>query len=212
MVHAIEFHGRLCRADGRPANPGSYDLAFGLHTSREGSTTLWEDEVHGVPVAAGGYYHTVLGTGNALRPHLFDGSPRYLSVRVVREGRKDEELSERVPVLGVLLTVAESVRALDARVSLLEAGGEDPGANLVTRRMRSLRRRLRRLEAGEGALAPVLARLASIETRLARLDGQEGRVTRIEDELEDIVGPDGDIVDLTERMDAIEKGIARLAR
>jgi hypothetical protein len=135
MVHAIEFHGRLCDAEGGPARAGRYDLDFALHVSPDGGTALWEEEVRGVAVAADGSFRTVLGAGSALRAELFDGSPRYLAVR-----------------------------------------------------------------------------LAALEARVARLDGTAGRVARLEDEMEDIVGPDGDLVDLTERLDAIEKGRARPAR
>lgn len=208
MVHAIEFHGRLCRADGRPANPGAYDLRFRLHASRDGEASLWEDEVRGVPVAPGGYYHTVLGTGNALRPQLFDGSPRFLGVQVLRDGRPDEEIGDRVPVLGFLLKVAEGLHEVQGRVAALEAKAPPeglPDAATVVKRIRSLRRRVQRMEVGESGLVGIHVRLAEIEKRLVRLDGEDGRVSRIEDELEDIVGPDGDVVDLVERMDALER-------
>lgn len=203
MVHAMEFHGRLRRADGRPADPGVVDLVFGLFASPDGGAPLWEEEVRDVRIGPEGEYHTVLGDLNALRPALFDGSTRYLAVRVVRGGRREAELSDRVPVLGLVVALGDEVRRIDGRVAAVEAGGE---AQVRTaKRVRVLRRRIRRLEAGEGPIAPLLERIAALEARLARLDGAEGRVARLEDELEDIVGPDGDLVDLTERIEALEK-------
>lgn len=202
-MHAIEFHGRLCRADGRPANPGVYELQFRLHPGREGEATIWEEVVHEVPVAPGGYYHTVLGLTHALRPVLFDGHPRWLSVRVLRDGRVGEEVSERIPVLGQSVQAADRHGQLEARVAAIE-GRKDGSDPLIRKRLRVLKRHVRRLLAGEGPYVALAARLDAIEQRLVRIDGEEGRIVRIEDELDDLVGPDGDLVDLNERMDVVE--------
>lgn len=202
-MHAIEFHGRLCRADGRPANPGVYELQFRLHPGREGEATLWEEVVNDVPVAPGGYYHTVLGLAHPLRPTLFDGHPRWLSVRVLRDGRLGEEVSERIPVLGQSVQAAERHGQLEARLAAMEGRptGADPRVN---KRLRVLRKHVRRLLAGDGPHLALAERLDALEARLSRIDGEEGRITRIEDELEDIAGPDGDLADLTERVDVVE--------
>lgn len=208
VVHTIEFHGRLCRADGRPANPGTYDLYFQLFEGREGERAIWEEALEAVPVAAGGFYHVVLGQGVALRPELFKETPRYLGVRVIRAGRPAEETAERVPLTGVTLKLGASAGALDARVGALETNGGAPSGELVgpktRKRLRVLHRRLRRLESGGGTVGLLATRLGMLEERLARLDGEEGRVTHLEDEMEDLVGPDGDVVDLNERMDRVE--------
>lgn len=208
VVHTIEFHGRLCRADGRPANPGTYDLLFSLYDGREAERTLWDEAVTEIPVAAGGFYHVVLGLRVALRAELFKEVPRYLGVRVIRGGRPAEEIGDRVPVLATDLRLAASHAAVEARLAALEAGGAGKRDAALTGKMRRrvvlLHRRLRRLEGGGGPLAGLSARIAGLEERLARLDGEEGRVVHIEDELEDIVGPDGDVVDLNERMDRLE--------
>jgi hypothetical protein len=208
MEHTIEFHGRLCRADGRPANPGTYDLAFRLHENSETPAAVWQEEVKDVPVAAGGFYHVILGRSAALRPQMFVDAPTFLSVSVIRSGRAAEEIGDRVPLLGSTLRLSASVEEMEARLAVLETRRDDdaPGAPdpELKKRVLRLRRRLKRLERGGGALAAVLSRLSALEQRLQRLDGDEGRIARIEDELEDIVGPDGDIVDLTERLDAVE--------
>lgn len=204
MVNAMEFRGRLRRADGCPADAGVYGLVFGLHASPDDAGALWEEELRDVHVGTDGEYDVVLGVGNALRAFHFDGSIRYLSVRTVRAGRREAEMSDRVPVIALAITVAEETRRLADRLGAVEAKASDAGEN--RRRVRILRRRIRRLEAGDGPTAALSARIAALEARLARLDGLEGRVVRLEDELEDIVGPDGDIVDLDERVAALEKG------
>lgn len=202
MVHAMEFQGQLRRADGRPAEPGTYDLAFGLHGDPDASRALWDEVVRGVAVDEDGGFRTVLGAGNALRAEHFDGSPRFLSVRIVRGGRREAELSGRVPVLGVVVQLGEEVRALAERLDAAERARDR--ATRTARRVRALRRRILSMESGEGPIGALHARIGSLEARLARLEGPEGRLTRLEDELEDIVGPDGDLVDLSERIAAIE--------
>lgn len=201
-MHAIEFHGRLCRAAEPPATPGLYDLLFRLHPERHGESALWEDEVRAIPVSTGGYYHVILGGGNALVPHLFDGSPRYLSVRLLHGNAVLDEAADRVPVLGLVLKVAEAVDHLDGRVAALEAAN----GRLATarRRVRVLRRRMIRVESGPGGLIALHERVLSLEGRLVRVDGESGRLGRLEDEVEDLVGPDGDVVDLDTRVSRIE--------
>ena len=114
------------------------------------------------------------------------------------------------PLLGAGVALAEQVGGLDLRLEQLESAlaGLDGGRNQdSTGNLRSwlqdLTERLETLEArlgGEGS--PRM--LAEVMTRLDKIDGEEGRLTRVEDELEDIVGPDGDVVDLNERMDVME--------
>ncbi len=202
MVHAIEFHGRLCRAAGPPADPGLYDLQFRLHPGPADEAILWEDEIRAIPVLSGGYYHVILGSGNALPGHLFDGAPRYLSVRVLRGGADMEEVSERVPLLGLLLKLGDDLGGVEERVAALEAAQRD--TRTTRRRVRLLRRRMVNLEAGEGGLLSLGSRIAAMEVRLVRVDGEAGRVSRLEDEMEDLVGQDGDVVDLDARLCRLE--------
>jgi hypothetical protein len=204
MAYALEFHGRLCRADHPPARPGLYDLRFGLHARPDDHATLWEDEIDAIPVAAGGFYHVVLGRGNALEADVFDGSPRFLSVRLARLPGPAEEVADRVPLLGLVLRLADALVHVEARIAALEAApvsSRDPTARLRTRQ---LRRRLSAISGVDGSLAALADRLTTIEARIARLDGERGRVVRMEDELEDLVGPDGDVVDLDARLCRLE--------
>lgn len=205
VVHTLEFHGRLCRSDGRPANPGTYDLQFSLYDGPEGERALWEEALESIPVAAGGFYHVILGQRAPLRADHFRDHTRWLAVRVLRSGKAGEEIGDRVPLTGVALGLGAAHALIEARVAALEGGGGAASADpRVRRRIVVLHRRLKRLEKGGGAVGLVAARLGAVEERVALLDGEEGRVTHLEDEMEDIVGPDGDIVDLNERMDLLE--------
>lgn len=208
MVHTIEFHGRLSRADGRPANPGTYDLDFRLHDTADAITALWREEARDVAVAAGGFYHVILGFGTPLHPRLFASGPKFLSCSIARGARSGEEMGERVALLGATLRLEATVADLDARLAALEIERQAVPAldgALIRRRLVSLRRRQRRLEGGGGVIGVLLTRLAALEQRVQRIDGDDGRLDRLEDELEDLVGPDGDVVDLDERMVAIER-------
>lgn len=214
MVEAIEFHGRLQRSDGRPVNPGRYDLLFRLHDGIAGDGAAWTEQLNDVAVAAGGFFHVVLGRDQPLRSQHFADGARWLSVQVVRAGRPAGEVGERVPLDGGLLRVGAAVADLEKRIEELGRGepirlptAPPPGdeeLQLLRRRTLKLHHRLQALEAGRGVVGAVGDRVADLEGRLLKIDGEDGRVMRIEDELEDIVGPDGDVVDLVERMDRIE--------
>jgi hypothetical protein len=65
----------------------------------------------------------------------------------------------------------------------------------------------------DGAENKVLVRrLEALTERLDEVDKDEGRLDRVELEMEDIVGPNGDVVDLNERMDRVEGKAPELIR
>ncbi len=211
MVHTIEFHGHLQRADGRPVEAGQHSLCFRLHARASGDDgALWEETLRRVAVRPGGSYHVVLGTESRLQASLFDDAPRWLCVRVV-SGGDVEAMPGRAAVTGAAMRLASAVDALIARVEDVERRepiplpmGRAVDPVMLRRRTMKLHRRLQVLEKGGGVIATAATRVAALEGRVARLDGEEGRVMHLEDELEDIIGADGDIVDLTDRMDRIE--------
>ncbi|GDX81714.1 hypothetical protein LBMAG42_35250 [Deltaproteobacteria bacterium] len=214
MAHVIEFQGRLARSDGKDVAAGNFDLRFRLHLAREGVAHVWEERHAGVRVATGGSYAVLLGSEEDLdAAHFVD--PRWLGVYLDREGAL-AEVGERVPMTGATVRLGEQVRAINARLDATDAmqgsvEGGGPGHDAVDasarKRVLKLHRRLRRIEQGGGVVSTLDARLRDVEQRLTRLDdGEAGRVLRLEDELEDIVGQDGDIIDILERIEAIEKG------
>lgn len=212
MYTLIEFHGRLSRSDKRPANPGRYDLQFQLHPSADGNATLWSESLKGVDVAPGGFYYVTLGQRSSLSASLFANGPRWLSVRVVAGGKRSEEHSSRVPVLGQIVCLGDLVHQLEGRVQQIEGAlqGINPrgsrregGVPPLREWAEDLADRVRTLEE-QGGGAPG-GQIEQLLLRLDAIDGEEGRLTRIEDELDDIVGTDGDLIDLNERMDLLEE-------
>lgn len=213
MFSLLEFHGRLSRSDKRPANPGRYDLLFQLHASAEGGSGLWSETLKGVDVAPGGFYYVVLGQKTPLTASLFGSSPRWLSVRVITGGKRTDEHSSRVPIVGQTVFLGEVVQTVENRILQIEQTllGTDPGRGA---RKDNGAPRFRdwvsdfqdRLDHLEGTLraGPGSDQLNALLKRLDAIDGEEGRLTHLEDELDDIVGPDGDIIDLSERMEVLE--------
>jgi hypothetical protein len=128
---------------------------------------------------------------------LFDGTPRWLAA--VGLGQADGVQTARVPILGHAIRVYEQLEGLHARVAQMEAA-----LQLGERRVVNVNKRLRRLERGKGALLPVLRHARTLDARLTRLDGDDGRVAHLEDELEEVIGADGDLIDIIERIERIE--------
>jgi len=214
MGRGVEVLGRLPRSDKRPANPGKYDLQFQLHATQTGKAHLWAETLCGVDVMPGGFYRVVLGQSAPLGPRLFNQTPRYLSVRVVRGNNVADEHGGRIPVMGDTVRLGARLAELETRMkSLQEQGASGPriqGLERIPHRvnrmkdwLEGIQERVVRLEDDD---APSLLnhRVDQIRGRLELIEGDDGRLDHIEDEIEDLVGPDGDVVDLNERMDALE--------
>lgn len=206
MVHLLEFHGRVSRGDGKPAPTGPADLRFALHPHRESEQILWEETLRAVEITPGGAFHVVLGEGEGIDATLFDGGPRWMSVRPIKGNRLGEDVCERVVVLGSEVRLGRKLEEIDRRLAGVASGEAGPSGRDRKARKRTLvlHRRLRRIEEGGGPVGAVHARIAELEQRLAALDGESGRLVHLEDEIEDVVGPDGDIIDLLERVEHLE--------
>ena len=128
MQGLLEFHGRLSRSDKRPANPGSYCLQFQLHGQARASQRdkiYWEEVHDTVDVAPGGFYQVVLGRKVPLDGTMFSRGARWMSVRVVRAGKLDEENNKRIPVVGNSFSLAKSLDKTNHRVNSLEQRIDD---------------------------------------------------------------------------------------
>jgi hypothetical protein len=77
-----------------------------------------------------------------------------------------------------------------------------PSGGRTREQLEELGQRVRELESS--GPRQLTDRMDALKRRMDLLDGEGGRVERLEDELEDLAGPDGDVVDLNERMDRIE--------
>lgn len=206
MITGFEHHGRLCRRDGRPANPGSYDLRFALHGEKEGKRACWTEDHTEINVAPGGFFSVVLGREKTIKPSYFERGERYLSVRVLRKGEAENECTARIPFTGGLVCLQAAQGSIKTRIESLEAEHDErcgqPSPAELAQTIESLDIRIRRLESERlTALEKIVSTLSS---RLDAIDGDGQRMDRVEDRIEDIDGSDGDIVDLVERMHAVE--------
>lgn len=215
MGDAIEFVGRIGRSDGKLVAAGRFDLVFRLFSDRDGDSILWSEEHDDVPVSVAGSFHVLLGMQEALTSRLFSVTPRWMSVCVRRDDQV-VEAGERVPVTGATVRLADELASIREGLDEVARGNGHsavpfPNGDQIDaparKRIIKLHRRLSRMESGEGLFTGIRARLAAVEARLTRLDDDDhGRVVRLEDEIEDIVGPDGDILDVLERLEALEQG------
>ncbi|MEC8192942.1 MAG: hypothetical protein VX944_07065 [Myxococcota bacterium] len=218
MQGLLEFQGRLTRSDKRPANPGSYCLQFQLHGQPRDSKrdkVHWEEVLEAVDVAPGGFFRVVLGRTTPFAESMFGRGIRWMSVRVVRSGTLDEEHSNRTPIIGAearlyggLDRIKASVAELADRMdTLLESSPQvrkvETRVDQIGDTLTGLHSRLAMIESGTETAA-IVRRVESLMERLDAVDRDNGRLDRIEDELYEIIGPDGDVVDLNERMDRLE--------
>jgi len=184
----IEINGRLTSPLRQPGPGGAVDLVFALHPGPSSTESRWEETLRDVPVDPSGAFWVVLGQRNPLGAGHFGEDLAWLSVRVV--GAEAGEAGPRIPLTGSALKLDERLDAVEGSLALGE-------------RVETLESRMDSIE-DEVESSNVEETLRELQRRLSTLDSEEGRLTRIEDELEDLIGPDGDVVDLNERMDRIE--------
>lgn len=96
----IGYQGILQDSSGNPLN-GSYSVTFTIYDAASGGTNLWT-ETQSLTVEAG-LYNIQLGSSTALSSSVFNGSTRYLGIKV----GTDSEMTPRV----VLVTVPYAFRA-----------------------------------------------------------------------------------------------------
>jgi hypothetical protein len=212
IIHGLEYHGRLFSKDGQPVAAGPYDVEFAFHADQRTSRSNWQERQKDVRVGPDGWFSTVLGQHTPVTPRMFKDRARWVSVRIVRSGRVEDESSPRVCVVGSSLQLIRDVERLDGRLGSAEEAlrdlSEQPSPLKLKARLDELATRLDRVEVAE------LARLSRlVDQMLDRLDGvdaDDGRLERLEDRLEDMDGPDGDLVDLNSRVDDVEKRAVRV--
>jgi hypothetical protein len=206
VIPGIEHHGRLCRRDGRPANPGQYELRFALHRDQVGKRSCWMEDHISVHVAPGGFYSVLLGQKKTIKPSYFDDGIRHLSVRILRKGEPEEETGNRTPFTGSIQQLGAMAEAQNQRIEQLESAETIRGAQtspvVLDENLAALEQRVRTLETNRVTDLENLVKL--LAERLLAVDGVGRRLDRAEDRIEDMDGADGDIVSLIERMHAVE--------
>lgn len=96
----INYQGVLKDSAGNPLT-GTYTMTFALYDTASGGSAIWS-ETQSVSVEAG-LYNIQLGSNTALSSSVFDGSTKYLGVKV----GADAEMTPRV----VMVTVPYAFRA-----------------------------------------------------------------------------------------------------
>ncbi|MBN2280355.1 MAG: hypothetical protein JXQ65_07235 [Candidatus Marinimicrobia bacterium] len=123
----INYQGHLVNSEGDPLN-GSHEIEFRLYDQATSGTLLW-NEIQTVEVTQG-ILNVLLGSVSPINPGLFDGSDRFLTLKV----GADSEMSPRTK----LTSVAYAFRALNAD-SLNGKGSDDfvgtGQANAITHEM-----------------------------------------------------------------------------
>jgi hypothetical protein len=179
-----------------------------VFASSSGPAVLWEDTVKIYPGGAPPWARLVLGQGRPLPSSVGAQPVRFVSVRPA----SDRPWTPRVPIDTLPLRLDRRVRRLESVVSDLD------GSRAPTQALLALRDaidehevRLARLERSK-RLVRVSDLARSLAQRLDRLDQDDGRVVRLEDELEDLVGPHGDVVDLEDRLSELERAVCHRLR
>lgn len=190
----------------QPHAGGPVPLEVALHATVGDDTPLWSDRLPAVPVGPDGSVHVVLGAGTPLPAGLFIRYPRFLAVGLPGAGAA----GPRVPVTGAAIRHG-------ARLAALEAASPAVADPDTARMLARLPSRLRTL--GEG-YADVHARLVAVEDNHGEEREQsatcwpaaaEGRLRRVEDQVEDLVGPPhGEVVALAGRIAVLEAQVAAL--
>lgn len=194
--------------DLRPHAGAQVRLRVTLFATPGDDQPLWSDVLPAVAVGTEGAAHLVLGVGVALPAAVFERYPRYLSVS--EEGAP--AVGQRVPVSGAAVRHAARLAALESAPGT----GSVPGD--MARMLARLPSRLRVL--GEG-FADMHARMVAIEDNqmlesndsatASQLLAAEQRLGRVEDQVEDLVGPPhGEVVALAERVAALDARVAAL--
>ncbi len=142
VPNKLGYQGRLLNADGTPAS-GSKTVTFFIADAANGGQTLWtEDQILAL---SDGYYATFLGSVTAFPAGLFDGSARYVGVKI-----GGSELSPRQEVGSVAyaiqagqardvvggtvnassITVANGGTLKVGSTTVIDASGQVPSASL----------------------------------------------------------------------------------
>jgi hypothetical protein len=91
----INYQGKLTSASGAPVND-TLQMVFTIYSDSGGTNPLWT-ETQGAVVVEKGVFNVLLGSVNPISYSVFDGSTRYLGVKV----GGDPEITPRKPMVSV---------------------------------------------------------------------------------------------------------------
>lgn len=206
IVRGLAFCGRLLELDGRPAAAGRYRLRLALHADGRIGRSSWSEIQDQVDVDAQGIFSVLLGKTNAIDPKQFHERARWVSVRRMENDREGPENAPRVCILGTSLQLADQVAemqsALQAHAEILERYTSGPSTRELAKRLDALECKTDELQSGD--LTMIREQISELLSQAEATLDEGGRLDQIEDRLEDLDGPDGDIIDVNKRMDDIE--------
>lgn len=206
IVRGLAFCGRLLELDGRPAPAGRYRLKLALHADGRIGRSSWSEVQDQVDVDAQGIFSVLLGKNNAIDAKQFHERARWISVRRVQDGQDGPENAARVCILGTSLQLADQVaqmqQALQAHTEILERYTSGPSTRALAKRLDALESKTDELQSGD--LTRIREQISELLSQAEATLDEGGRLDQIEDRLEDLDGPDGDIIDVNKRMDDIE--------
>jgi len=120
----INYQGYLTDASGTPIN-GNVNILFRIYSSPSTTTSLWSETQNNISVTDG-YFSALLGSVTAVPASVFDGSDRYLGVKV----GSDPELTPRKILVSVGYSFqADKVDGKDAADFVQKVDGVSPNSS-----------------------------------------------------------------------------------
>lgn len=207
IVRGLAFCGRLLEVDGRPAKAGRYRLKLALHADGRIGRSSWSEIQDRVDVDAQGKFSVLLGVNNPIDGKQFHDRARWVSVRRMRGAEEGPENAPRVCVVGTALQLTERITEMHAQLQhhaeILERYASGPSTRKLAKRLEALESKTDELQSGD--LGVIRAQISELLSQAEAILEEGGRLDQIEDRLEDLDGPDGDIIDVNMRMDSIEQ-------
>jgi hypothetical protein len=107
----LQYQGRLTDAAGTPLN-GAQTVVFSIYSAASGGSLLWTESQS--PTVANGLFNVLLGGTTAFPSNLFDGSNRFLAIKV--GGDPEMTPRQQVASVGYAMRAAASEDVLWAMV------------------------------------------------------------------------------------------------
>src|SRR3989339_1813549 len=122
----INYQGILKDSAGLAVTNSSLSIKFSIYSGATGGSSLWT-ETQSVSVESG-LYSVQLGSVTAIGPSVFDGSTRYLGIKV----GTDSEMTPRLPLISVPYALRASSAEVAETVSDLSITSAKIGYQAVT--------------------------------------------------------------------------------
>jgi hypothetical protein len=97
VPHYINFQGTLTDTSGNPINSTISLMRFTIYADSVGGTALWSENQSNVQVS-NGLFRVILGSSTAFPSSLFNGSKRWLAIRMMPD---TQDLTPRQPIVMV---------------------------------------------------------------------------------------------------------------